>query len=204
MKGMLIAYHCRMCGGVVDIYKSECPYCGTVNDNEYISKHEKLRKVRIATQKGDNLFYIDSITNIECDYQQPKIDTTLPWSEKSTSVRGIADNMGIIRIESVNTPRLANQLRMMRAGINEYFIEFVGVNKCFHFEGYMNDIKTDWIQGTRLVEHYNIVTTAEIKEAKISNTIPKDLRCPNCGAPIKSRLGVCDYCKGWVEWKKWV
>ena len=31
-------------------------------------------------------------------------------------------------------------------------------------------------------------------------SMPEGLLCPNCGAPIHSKLCVCDYCGGWVEW----
>ena len=33
-----------------------------------------------------------------------------------------------------------------------------------------------------------------------NTVVPKNTCCPNCGAEIKSQLGCCDYCGGWVEW----
>ena len=49
----------------------------------------------------------------------------------------------------------------------------------------------------------NVVDEMKSFDSFIPKDVLDELRCPNCGAPIKSRLCACDYCGGWseVSWK---
>ena len=56
------------------------------------------------------------------------------------------------------------------------------------------------------VSYQTIYFVSTGRETRCDTAIPmeivKEMRCPNCGAEIRSRYGACPYCSGWseVEW----
>lgn len=69
---------------------------------------------------------------------------------------------------------------------------------------YIGDVKTDTFgTDTVLEQTINFISVDEMTVGKaIPQEVLDEFRCSNCGAPILSRYGACDYCSGWneVEW----
>lgn len=196
MKYNLTAYHCPNCGGIGDPKLGKCLYCG----GKFFYKEPKKRKVRVLIDGYRDYVYYDNILDMEIEEHcntATYIDTTgeyhlANWGGRSAEIRLIipATNDGVRK-----TLQLRENIRETRNAR----IEFLERDLALETKCYLGNSKIEDLSTLSVAKHYiTLVTEEDIR--KFDTVVPEGCTCPNCGAPIKSRYGCCDYCSGWVEW----
>lgn len=88
-------------------------------------------------------------------------------------------------------------------GMHNIRFEHLGMDLGYEQKCYISNSSIDIYQEERAIQTIEFVGIDRMRVGKsIPNEILEGLRCPNCGAPVRSRYGACDYCSGWteVEW----
>lgn len=193
------AYHCPRCGGVTKPTKKYCDYCSR---DLAIRRDGNKNIVRMLIDCGDYVFF-DEIKAIETVPTTPMIDCTMLGDSTRHVFRGRRENE-ISVVMATDTDRSRELLSLAYSGIHKVRFELIGADIGYEQECYISDVQRDvYKPRARLEQKINFVG---VGESKLGGAIPQEvlteLRCPNCGAPILSRYGACDYCSGWneVEW----
>lgn len=177
------AYHCPRCGSATEPTKTYCDYC--MRDLSIRSLVHNRNKQRLLIDCGDYV-YFDSIKSVEIIETPQYID--------SIYKSGGYDRR--FSIEMFLSERSKELLKLNFSGMRNIRFEHLGKDFSYEQKCYISEIKVDDFFTTKI----NFIGVGESKEG---NVIPKDilqeLRCPNCGAPVKSVYGACDYCSGWCE-----
>lgn len=190
------AYHCPRCGGVTNPTKKYCDYCSR-DLNIRRKKHNCIARMLIDC--GEYVFF-DEIKQIET-FQTPSIDCTTLEDDRRNYIKGIVTDSKMSVVMATDTDRSRELLSLAFNGIHKVRFELLGADLGFEQECYISDIQRDvYSPRARLEQKINFVGIGEMKQG---GAIPQDIlaefRCPNCGAPILSRYGACDYCSGWSE-----
>lgn len=199
---MLIAYHCRNCGAPVDPEHGKCAYCDTYNKFDYRQKllqtEKKRRNVRVCVEtKSKERIYLDEIVSF--DWEVDSIVESCRLGDGRAAWVKLGDTRKL-RLTMLITPDTRRQLSFME-GIFTVMVEFVNDGRVFKFDAYRGDIKMECGYNEVSTLSTSIISAdGNIEENEIQVSMPEGLLCPNCGAPIHSKLCVCDYCGGWVEW----
>lgn len=192
------AYHCPKCGGITDPRKRFCDYCS--RDLNIRHEYKNKNKFRLLVNCGDYVFF-DEIYRMRQNTEVPQIEASCLEDYSCQIFEGIP-RMDF-EIEMYLTQRANELLSMLHEGINNIRFEHLGFDKAFEMQSAV-------VSSAEISHYYQFeASTAKIrfeqyKPAKIythaiPNEILSEMRCPNCGAPITSRLGACIYCSGWVE-----
>lgn len=201
-KYTLIAYHCRNCGGTVDPDKELCDWCSQqVQFKRYLGEVLKRHQVRVLLDCGKDFVYLDEITSIS-SYEPPHdIEVTSFGDTSRRYIKGLdADNS--IDVEIPITQRGKELLSKIKSG-KEYQtrFEFLTMDRAFEVRTFpivrMPDISNFPYEVLKTTISFEI--DSDMKS--FDTVVPENCTCPNCGAPIKSKYGCCDYCGGWIEWK---
>jgi len=190
------AYHCPRCGGVTKPTKKYCDYCSR-DLNIRREKHNCIARMLIDC--GEYVFF-DEIKQIET-FQTPSIDCTTLEDSRRICIKGAVTDNKISVVMDTNTDRSRELLSLAYNGIHKVRFELLGADLGFEQECYISDIQNDvYSPRARLEQKINFVGIGEMKQGgAIPQEVLAEFRCPNCGAPILSRYGACDYCSGWSE-----
>lgn len=191
----MISYHCRNCGASTNPEKEYCDYCsGQLMLKRFIDVVPKRKKIRLLVDCGEDYINFDTI-DVYIP-QPPKIDVTTLEDDFGTHEYG-RQEFKCIETSIILDKRSIFLLGKIQENDNYGVrIEYPYEDLCIEF------------QAKPLIQEFS---ASDIIRAKLSlvmqspatmqNRIePVDAFCPNCGAPVTSRYGCCDYCGGWVEW----
>ena len=162
-----------------------------------------IPKARILIDCG-NYIYFDEISRIE-------VEEKYQYSDCYRDVNGILHRTTPFKnteysLEMPITKRTVELLKTSYTGSHKTRIEWINGKQdlAFECEGYICQQTTDFEVGMIATTKFKIIDfgDTEIFNTAIPQKIVEQMRCPNCGAEIKSRFGACDYCSGWseVEW----
>lgn len=197
-----IAYHCHNCGAPVDERSTHCSYCRQRVENKSPLQGMN-RQVRVfAELKNNRKVYLHE-TSVVIPTENPiTLDCTRIESRYQERVKAMKDNMSIelemlMRKESLDKYKFVHE-----TGINKVSIETEGLNNAFEFEcDYLSDLKCEYALEEIAKAKFNLYPKNIIGWVDKSKDIYVNdgTTCPNCGAPLRQRFGLCDYCGGWVQ-----
>lgn len=148
--------------------------------------------------------YFDEVTSFEQFGGEPEyIDVSSAYDDRHVYIKGLSAPPRF-DFKMPLTKRGCELSNLKIGGIRNIRLEFSDFDKAFEFQGYLGEKTTDISSSTMAQIKFSLVSTGELKtyDSAIPSDILDVLRCPNCGAPIKSKYGACDFCSGWseVEW----
>lgn len=192
------AYHCPRCGGITEPTKKYCEYCE--RDLALRSENHGSKKVRLLIDCG-NYVYFDSISNIEFTQTPQMIEcTTLEDTTRHCVVGKYDQNFSV---EMPLQQRAMELLNLQYSGIHRIRLEHLGLDMSYEQACYIANTTSEFSPNEIVRQRIEFIGVGESVQGKaIPNDILAEMRCPNCGAPVKSKYGACDYCAGWneVEW----
>lgn len=201
-KSIATAYHCLACGAPCrpdDLY---CSYCKQRYDRRFTdSVSVSSSRARLLVKSKSDYVYFPLLEITEHNFERPVIDTTISeGGHYRRYIPGIKDPGDDIKVVVLMTDDMRRKLANMQQDIETtYKVEIDGFSNAFGFSGYTSHISRELYFDIGSQSEIHVVPTG-FAGWKPMPTEPTDLTCPNCGAPIKSRFGCCDYCTGWVEW----
>ena len=189
IKKQAISFHCQYCGATIDAKHNKCEFCGNALKSNHLSPYNIL-------------FYND-----EAKYSLKNVVSIEHHFEYCDDCLTLRDEKGLLkRTEPTKIYMLIVEFPLTREAIQETLL-LNGHNVKLEYEDISNNIAfqtTGYFAEIPNTLYLNTIVTINIKFIQSSNdfeisTPIIDMPCPNCGHHIHSRLGVCDYCKGWVE-----
>lgn len=176
--------------GVTNPEKEFCAYCDewikTIRRAVISPKNRLLLDVSRTNASGSiplkakrGYVYLDRLNNIEVDTEDGVIYVNFDYKS---------------RIEE----DFFNEVRGMKAVPTR--IELLGEDKAIELKADLPKFlpMPEFSQDGLLTLTIAMMIDSDIKA--FDTVVPDEMSCPNCGAPIKSKYGCCDYCGGWVEW----
>ena len=203
-KSYVTAYHCMACGAPCAKDTLICPYCRTryeTDAQESISfwGSDKF-KVRMMMASDRNFVYFPVWELGEINEPQT-IDIGQGIDGRLHRIPHLNAFPIDVKIKIPATlETLKKESKMRKEGNVQIRIEINQMDRAFRFDGYMAETR---LTSVGVNEPYTLdlsVIPTKLSGWEYLRELPTDLRCPNCGAPINSRTGCCDYCTGWVEW----
>ncbi len=202
-KSIVTAYHCKACGAVCRPTERLCRHCQTKYENEACSSMDfHKNEVRLLAACGDDYVYFP-VKQLTAFSDPPTVEVTR-YDDKLhrryvTGLRDVCRTELTVIYDKNAVQKFAN---MRKSGILDMRIEMGAMDTGFSFSGYFanNWIPLNTAEANKTMDIS--VIPIEVNGWVPLGDVPDDVRCPNCGAPIKSRFGCCDYCTGWVEWTK--
>lgn len=201
------AYHCPRCGGITNPNKKYCEYCEReLLDNKMFVKQKP--EFRILVEGNNGLVNFNGIRSFNIEQEPIAIDTTSFNSIWKKYVPGIADYSSTLNLEMPLTERVAELVYWAKRGIRKirFEVKHGDFAQALEAQSYLlsDGIMTGNPGEIVTAEFgFQILGDVEVFNDVIPKHILNTMTCPNCGAPIRSRLGTCDYCGGWneVEWR---
>ena len=200
------AYHCPACGGSTSPDKRFCDYCGReLKDESYYSKSRP--KIRLLAKCENGFVYFNDIIGIERREYKSYIDCTYLEDTRPRMIMGLS--RGNTLDFTIPFTKRGNELGILvsKLGLTDIRFEAIIDKKGMAFEtnGYFSSCFSEITEYAIAKQKIKVIAdnsnSKYINEAIPQNVID-EMRCPNCGAPIKSRLCACEYCGGWneIEW----
>lgn len=188
------AYHCPRCGGITEPTKKYCEYC----ERELGLRRLNKNKMRLIVDCGEYV-YFDAITNIITTENYNMIEaTTLGDSHRKMISSPVVDRTMEVTFNMDERGRELLKLGLYK--IKRIRLENIEADIGYEQDAYLGDMS--FINPTEQIILGRMKLIGYGK-SEIGRAIPQEvineLRCPNCGAPIESRYGACDYCSGWSE-----
>ena len=185
----------RRCGGITEPTKKYCDYCE--RDLALRNKNHGQNMVRLLIDCGNYVFF-DNILDLSFMSTPQTIECTCLEDTHRRYVNGIDCNKFFVTMPF--NARTAELSQLDYKGLHRIRLEHLGADKGYEQECYISNAMLEMTTADIALKKIEFVG---LGEAKFGTAIPKDvleeLRCPNCGAPVKSRYGACEYCSGWVE-----
>ena len=194
------AYHCPRCGGVTDPKKKYCDYCSR---NLEIRRKENKPRARILIDCNDYILF-DSIKRVETVSTPSLIEISTFDDSRRSFIRGAECENRLSLTFNTGTDRGRELFRLPFSGIHKIRFELLDADLGYKQKCYIGNVKTDTFGADIVLEQ--TINFIGVDEMTVGKAIPQEVldefRCSNCGAPILSRYGACDYCSGWneVEW----
>lgn len=202
----ITAYHCSHCGAPTDPNKELCDWCAQKALLKNFRQKQMFSKsiVRVLVETGGNYINFDQIISISDISSEPeKIEVTtlediMSGEQKFIYGRRSIDNWSFTMPVTKRSYELSNKLEREK----NYNIRIEALEADMAFE-----YSAEYINQTIPIAKKNELIKFDLnfipKDIKgiIKTLVPPNMTCPNCGAPIKSRLGACDFCGGWIEFE---
>lgn len=199
----ITAFHCPGCGGAINPQKKYCDWCGRKNDI-YILKKNIKRPYRVLVETDNGYIHFNDVTKV--DMLEPTantIDCTYLEDDRATYITG--HKVDPTFNMTIPLTLRGNEELLKLKGMNDFKLR-IEVGDFSAIETIMS------MRGLELpdISQNSIVTQSISMDCKenlgmvpiIPRQIANIIHCKNCGAPLKSRIGACDFCGGWneVEW----
>lgn len=198
-KYKIIAYHCRNCGGIVEPGQEYCDYCSQKSAFAKYDNRKLCKKIRLLVDCGRDFVYFDDLKSISALCYEPQyIDVT-----------SLYDNYKRYIHSEYRPPTLDIEFNLTQRSIDLYNklehnkaynlrLEFLGLDRAFEMKSCAVLNMPSYSPNELITASMKFVADSDLKF--YNTVVPDNCSCPNCGAPIKSRYGACDYCGGWIEW----
>lgn len=206
-KYKITAYHCKHCGAPTKPGKELCDWCGMGIASKYNPIPEKYRKylkksVRVLIDAGADFIYFDSVSSVGGICTEPEeIEVTTLDSSSQNFVLG----------REIYTPSWNFTMPYTKRGLELFNkldkdktynmrLELLDIDKAFEMSIKPQELTPMAISQDCLMECEVSFAPERIDGFKDLMT-PDTMTCPNCGAPVKSHYGACDFCSGWLEYE---
>ena len=193
------AFHCCFCGAPTKEGALVCEYCDQKLQSVRYNKEKMFPRPRLLVDCGRDFVNFNQITGVQAESHIQEIDVSCLDDTRLHMVgsRNIPPDEIILSMTITDKVRYYIDTLMKRGRLKTR-LEYgtMAWEQRSYFAGY----KTSFISMGELqpgTVDVRIVADEILSYPKIT---PKNEYCPNCGAPIKSRYGACDYCGGWVEY----
>lgn len=199
----ITAYHCAHCGAPTRPDRDLCDWCAQkVLLKHYQEKRNLLKsKVRVLVESGGNYINFDQIVSLDGLSTAPEqIDVTSGEDKERHFISGrqTLDNWSFTMYQTQRSCELSSKLK--REKDYNIRIETLEEDMAFEYSATFLIQTMPYMNKNELIKFELVFVPKDIK-GMIDTIVPKDMTCPNCGAPINSRLGTCIYCGGWVEFE---
>lgn len=199
-KYKITAYHCKHCGAPTKPGKDLCDWCGMKIFSQKFTKIQHAPRVRLLIDAGVDFIYFDNLLSIgELSMQQETIEVTALENDRPRYI----ENPYKIPLWDITMPyterglELYNKLDKDR----EYNIrlEMLDIDQAFEMTAkpeslYLQISQTD-------IASCNVSLLPTNFDGIKKLITPNAMTCPNCGAPVNSHYGACDFCGGWLEYE---
>lgn len=197
-----LTYHCRNCGATVEPHETKCSYCKSSLD--FKSDLFGKRNIRVFCEtKNDRKIYLHETVNIGAvEQSEPEIDCTMLEDGRIHRVRGLNTSNGKFSLGIEFTKNSIEKAKYIEeSGIKSISVESDIGNQLFKIDcDYMSIGMQNAKQDTLMELPLSFVIN-DFKQIKQDEEIYVNdgTTCPNCGAKLRQRFGLCDYCGGWVR-----
>ena len=189
------AYHCPRCGSPTEPTKKYCDYCS--RDLAIRNKDHNKNKFRILIDCGNYVFF-DSLRNIEIIEKPSMIDATMLEDGTRRFLQGTPECRMIV--DFALSERSMELMKLNYLGFHKIRLEHLGLDVSYEQECFISTFVNEITHSVLVHQRIELVG---VGNRTTGTAIPKEVmdtfRCPNCGAPVKSRYGACEYCSGWIE-----
>lgn len=193
----ITAYHCPRCGGIVNPKSKYCDWCGRELDIIVPSIGVSESQVRILVERDNGYIHLNDLCSATY--------TEHPIYDNYRTVDGVLHRsiatQSSVALSFYITQRCSETVDEIKNSQIKLRIE--QFDKAFELDGYTSNTSME-ISAMELAKfNMQFVSDKSINQVPlIPHKIISKIKCPNCGAQLKSRMGACDYCGGWneVEW----
>lgn len=192
------AYHCPRCGGVTEPTKKYCDYC---ERDLTIRKKDHTNDFRLLIDSGNFIFY-DELINFTMYERAESLEVTCLNDVSRQIIQSPVTHDFTIQLPL--TRRGTELAKHHYGGVHKIRFEHLGVDRAFETVAYIESFANEISYNTVAIQTIKFVSVG--KELNYSSAIPfevmSEMRCPNCGAQIRSQYGACPFCSGWseIEW----
>ena len=203
MKYNLTAYHCPNCGGVTNPENGECDYCKSqIRLKQYLAKEIRRRGARLLVDCDGNYVYMNNVTAIKREsHSQISVNTLSDMRPRYLASEELRDMSLDLTLHYDHQSMIDFEKKVLGRGKSiRARIELLGRDRAIETKLYFPSMlpMPEFASNELIETSFTTIVDGDIKQ--FDTVVPEGCTCPNCGAPIKSRYGCCDYCSGWVEW----
>lgn len=198
----ITSYHCPRCGGVAKPSHRFCEWCG--RELSILIPNVSKKPVRVMVESDNGYIHLNDVLEIgEVAMMPETIDCTALGDVTSTYIarhRTVQPTWDIVFPASYRAQETIEKIKArqdMKVRIEAG-------------EKYAWEMIADAPKQMPVLDAIEDKTTLSLDVSEFIGLVPvipekimnEGIRCKNCGAPLKSRIGACDYCGGWneVEW----
>lgn len=198
----ITSYHCPRCGGVAKPSQRFCEWCG--RELSILIPNVSKKPVRVMVESDNGYIHLNDVLEIgEVAMMPETIDCTALGDVTSTYIarhRTVQPTWDIVFPASYRAQETIEKIKArqdMKVRIEAG-------------EKYAWEMIADAPKQMPVLDAIEDKTTLSLDVSEFIGLVPvipekimnEGIRCKNCGAPLKSRIGACDYCGGWneVEW----
>lgn len=201
----ITAYHCPKCGGATEPTKKYCDFCERELLAQQYLKERKLKK-RVLIDCGKDFVNFNEIIDVGTIADEPQvIDCTCLEDHHLHHIQGVRASSPTFDFVIPLTDRgkelnslIDNERHKVR-----FEVASLGREMACEMDGFISSEVRQVMWGNVSTQKICIdAMDFKMFDHVIPDEVLEDFRCPNCGAPVKSRYGACDYCGGWsvCEW----
>ena len=198
-KTYITAYHCMACGAPCDKDTLVCKYCRTRYGEDAIEsiQFSQGKSMRLMADCGNNFVYfpLSSLDEKVIEVGGTSYHDAYGMLHRVAGIEQIKLDVGF----HVNDIVMKKLYARIKTGAVKMRIETGWSDQAYDFDGYFDELHSEYVVGCVPNHEMTIMPYGRVNKKRLDDP-PVDTRCPNCGAPITSRLGCCDYCTGWVEY----
>ena len=192
-----LKWHCHHCGAGVDPRDKHCSYCGSP------TKHRAIlgdKNIRVFAETEKRKVYLHEVTEISVFQQEPRMIETARLEDTRLS-RVVGFDRGVFSMDMRLTENSFEKADLLADDGNKLSISIET-----DFGNYKIGCSNAYI-GTIECRQGEVVTFPVQFEIEQFGGLEKDTiwlndgcTCPNCGAKLRKRFGLCDYCGGWSQY----
>lgn len=209
----ITSYHCPRCGGVAKPSQRFCEWCG--RELSILIPNVSKKLVRVMVESDNGYIHLNDVLKIgEVAMMPETLDCTALGDISSTYIvrhRTVQPTWDIVfpasyrAQETIEKIKARQDMKVRIEAGEKYAWEMIAdapksINKPDGKTTTLSLDVTEFVETTTLsLDVSEFIGLVPVIPEKIMN---EGIRCKNCGAPLKSRIGACDYCGGWneVEW----
>lgn len=198
----ITSYHCPRCGGVAKPSQRFCEWCG--RELSILIPNVSKKPVRVMVESDNGYIHLNDVLEMgEVAMMPETLDCTALEDISSTYIarhRTVQPTWEIVFPASYRAQETIEKIKArqdMKVRIEAG-------------EKYAWEMIADAPKQMPVLDAIEDKTTLSLDVSEFIGLVPviperimnEGIRCKNCGAPLKSRIGACDYCGGWneVEW----
>lgn len=198
----ITSYHCPRCGGTAKPSHRFCEWCG--RELNILIPNVRKNLVRVMVESDNGYIHLNDVVSVgEVSMMPETIDCTMledvtsTYIERHRTVQPTWDIVFPASYRAQETIKIIQNHQNMKVRIEaaeKYAWEMIA--DAPKQEPILDAIEN---KATLSLDVSEFIGLVPVIPEKIMN---EGIRCKNCGAPLKSRIGACDYCGGWneVEW----
>ena len=200
-KYKITAYHCKHCGAPTKPGKDLCDWCGMKIFSQRFTKIPQRLRTRLLIDAGVDFIYFDNILSIGgFSIPQETIEVTTLEDREPHYVKNLTydPHWNITMPHTERGFELFNKLEQDK----EYNIrlEMLDTDQAFEMTAKPDSLISQAVSPNEVARCEVSFLPTYFDGIKKLIT-PDAMTCPNCGAPVNSHYGACDFCGGWVEYE---